>query len=157
MSGWWCDGTFHSRVRRNLRCVIRYLCCGAGGVEFGDVRSGDAGGAKGGLMSRLDQHVGRVQNKLALGRFINALAWATLIVSAAILVAIVIDKIIVLGLPARKVWIGIWSALGVASLGALAWAILRRPSRFAAAVAIDETLGLKEKFSTALYIRNSND
>ena len=37
-------------------------------------------------MSRLDQHVAGVQNKLALGRFVNALAWSTLIVAGAVLV-----------------------------------------------------------------------
>jgi hypothetical protein len=37
------------------------------------------------------------------------------------------------------------------------WAFLHRPSRKSAAVAIDEKLGLKEKFSTALYVRPSSD
>ena len=36
-------------------------------------------------------------------------------------------------------------------------AIIRRPTRRQAAVAIDEKLGLNEKFSTALYVRSSQD
>src|SRR2546430_11463771 len=36
-------------------------------------------------------------------------------------------------------------------------AIVNRPSRKAAAVAIDQKLGLREKISTALYVRNSTD
>jgi hypothetical protein len=71
-------------------------------------------------MSRLDQHVAGVQNKLALGRFVNALAWTTLIVAGAVLVAIAIDKIIVFGIDPKKVWISIASAAGAALVAAMA-------------------------------------
>jgi len=38
-------------------------------------------------MSRLDRHVAMVQNKLALGRFVGALAWATVFWAAAVWVS----------------------------------------------------------------------
>jgi hypothetical protein len=106
-------------------------------------------------MSRLDQHVAGVQNKLALGRFVSALAWTTLGVSAAVLIGVLVDKIARVHPPKPAIWMA--SALGAAAIAALVWAIIRRPSKQDAAVAIDERLGLKEKFSTALYIRKSDD
>src|SRR5690242_5435598 len=102
-------------------------------------------------MSRLDQHVAGVQNKLALGRFVHALAWTTLGVAGAILIGVLVDKIARVAPPKPAIWMA--SALAAAAIAALVWAILRRPSKQDAAVAIDERLGLKEKFSTALYIR----
>ena len=39
----------------------------------------------------------------------------------------------------------------------MGYAIWRRPTKYQAAVAIDEKLSLQEKFSTALYIRPSSD
>src|SRR5436309_976395 len=50
-----------------------------------------------------------------------------------------------------------WCGLGATVVGSLAYAIWRRPSAKQAAVAIDEKLALKEKFSTALYVRPSAD
>src|SRR5207342_641617 len=47
--------------------------------------------------------------------------------------------------------------VGVCALISALWAGLTRPSREQAAVAIDEKLRLKEKFSTAIYVRPSSD
>ncbi len=106
-------------------------------------------------MSRLDQHVAGVQNKLALGRFVHALAWTTLGVAGAVLVGVLVFEIAQIYPPKPVIWMS--SALAVAAIVALVWAIMRRPSKYDAAVAIDERLGLKEKFSTALYIRSNDD
>ncbi len=106
-------------------------------------------------MSRLDQHVASVQNKLAFARFIEALAKATLVFAAAVWVAILVDKLFRVRPPQYQIWL--WSGLGATVLAAIIYAIVRRPSRSAAAVAIDQKLALKEKISTALYVRPSND
>ncbi|MCS7033368.1 MAG: hypothetical protein NZ561_05150, partial [Phycisphaerae bacterium] len=50
-----------------------------------------------------------------------------------------------------------WAGLGTAILAAGVVGVLRRPSALAAAVAIDEKLRLKEKFSTALSMRSAKD
>jgi chemotaxis protein histidine kinase CheA len=106
-------------------------------------------------MSRLDQHVAAVQNKLALSRFIEALAWAMLVFAALVTLDIVVARAFHIQFPHPKIWF--WSAAGVATLVAMFWSIAKRPTRESAAVAIDEKLGLREKISTALYVRGSND
>src|SRR5215218_704484 len=106
-------------------------------------------------MSRLDRHVAAVQNKLALGRFLSALAWAVLIYLALIEVAILVDRIVRVHPPRPMIWV--WAGLGVAVVSAIVYALVKRPTRHEAAVAIDERLALKEKFSTALFVRPLKD
>jgi len=65
------------------------------------------------------------------------------------------DRLLRLALP-RPWWWVIGGAV-VAVVGGIAWAMWRRPGAHDAAVAIDVRLGLKEKFSTALYVRSSDD
>jgi len=62
-------------------------------------------------MSRLDRHVAMVQNKLAMGRFLHALAWASVAFAAAVWVGIVVDRVFRLRPP--HMWIWIWSGVGV--------------------------------------------
>src|SRR3982750_787386 len=103
-------------------------------------------------MSRLDRHVAMVQNKLALGRFVSAVAWASVFWAGAVWLGIVIDRLF-RGRPiGAKWWIG--GGLAGCALIATVYALIRRPTRHDAAVAIDEKLALKEKFSTALYARS---
>jgi len=104
-------------------------------------------------MSRLDQHVSKVQNKLALARFVVALSWTLLFAAAAVTVGILIDRAFHVR-PPKYMWF-IYGATGAAFVVALVYAIVRRPSAKSAAVAIDEKLGLKEKISTALFLRSS--
>src|SRR6185437_7574194 len=106
-------------------------------------------------MSRLDRHVSMVQNKLALRRFVQAMAWAGIVFLAAVLLGIVIDRVFGVRLPRLAIWV--WSGAAACVLGALIFALVRRPSKLDAAVAIDERLALKEKFSTALFARSMKD
>src|SRR5690242_5467474 len=106
-------------------------------------------------MSRLDRHVASVQTRMSLGVFLRALAWAGIAFALVVWAAIVIDKLVQVKLPRQMIWF--WAGIGVTVAGALAYTIWRRPTRRQAAVAIDEKLALKEKFSTALYVRPSKD
>jgi len=106
-------------------------------------------------MSRLDQHVASVQNKMTLVRFVDALARTMLIVACALLAGILVYKLFQVGPPKASIWI--WSGLSAAFVAAIVWAMIRRPGKHAAAVAIDQKLSLKEKLSTALYVRPSGD
>jgi hypothetical protein len=106
-------------------------------------------------MSRLDRHVAMVQNKLALGRFLHALAWAGLVYASAVWVAILVDRVFHVRPPRPDVWL--FAGAGAALLAALGYAMWKRPTPQQAAVAIDAKLALKEKFSTALYARPLND
>src|SRR5690606_32020889 len=106
-------------------------------------------------MPRLDEHVTRVRNRLALGRLLDALAWASVGLAAAIVLGMI--AWILVGLrPPRVDWF-IYAGIAAGVIGSIAWALLKRPSAHDAAVAIDRELGLKEKFSTALYARGNPD
>jgi hypothetical protein len=111
-------------------------------------------------MSRLDRHVATVQTKLFLRRFFNALAWSSLVLAAVTLLAVVINfffRIFTDYMPNfPKFWVLIGGGIACVAIS-LAYAMVRKPSREQAAAAIDERLRLKEKFSTAIYVRPSSD
>ena len=104
-------------------------------------------------MSRIDSHIDHVQRQLILDRFIDFLARSFFVLGILALVVVVMDRIIHLGLPPQMAWVG----LGMVMVAAIVLTVMHRPSKQAAAVAIDEKLGLKEKFSTALSVRKMND
>lgn len=106
-------------------------------------------------MSRLDQHVSAVQTRMMLSVWLRALGWAGIVYAIVVGAAVLIYKLVQLSLPHQSVWF--WTGVGVTIAVSIAYTILQRPSRRQAAVAIDERLALKEKFSTALYARSSND
>ncbi|HEY7087785.1 MAG TPA: hypothetical protein VH518_06820, partial [Tepidisphaeraceae bacterium] len=106
-------------------------------------------------MSRLDDHVSAVQNKLALGRFVQALAWGCLAFAGVVLLAVAVNILFQLHPPKPLLWL--YGGAGVTALVAMIYAATKRPGAREAAVAIDEKLGLQEKISTALYIRPSDD
>src|ERR1700722_142235 len=102
-------------------------------------------------MSRLDHHISAVRNKLTLGIFLDAWAWTGLLLAVLVLIAIIGQRVLdrAIAHPGALFLIGI----GATTLGAWIFSVTRRPSAETAAVKIDEALGLKEKFSTALYAR----
>ena len=106
-------------------------------------------------MSRLDQHVAAVQNRLAMDRFLRALAWTGLIGVIVLLMMILLDRAVQWHPPRSSVWLE--AGLVAAVLAAAIYAVRRRPSAHQAAVAIDTKLGLNEKICTALYARSSTD
>ncbi len=108
---------------------------------------------RGATMSRLDRHVGRVRNKLALELFLSALGATLAGLCGLLLLGVAVDRLTHVGVP--RPWAWVWGGLGLAVVGAVAYAASRRPGPHAAAVAIDRQLGLAEKFSTALYARGA--
>src|SRR5690348_16361396 len=65
-------------------------------------------------MSRLDNHVRAVQNRLALLRLVEALVWAVLAFAAGFALMVVVDRAVRVSLP-RPVWF-FWGGVGVAVL-----------------------------------------
>ena len=104
-------------------------------------------------MSRLDLHVMAVQRKLVLATFVDWLANCLFVLSILVLLTVLFAKFVPVVVPLKVLWIG----LSVAALAAAIIASATSPTRYSAAVAIDAKLGLKEKFSTALYVRGVND
>jgi hypothetical protein len=106
-------------------------------------------------MSRLDSHISSVRNKLALTVFLESLAMAGMGLAVVLLIAIVGQKVLDRELSHGMILLGV--GLAGAVVGAWIVSLIRRPTSEQAAVKIDETLGLKEKFSTALYARDMSD
>ncbi|MGE5611908.1 MAG: hypothetical protein ACM359_21860 [Bacillota bacterium] len=104
-------------------------------------------------MSRLDSQIAAVQRKLTLGLFIDWLAVSGLVLAALLLLTVLVEKATHVAIPAKALWV----AVGLTVVAALIVAIQHRPTEKAAAVAIDERLALKEKFSTALSVRHMKD
>ena len=106
-------------------------------------------------MTRLDRHVSTVRGRLALAIFVEAVAWALLALAAAVFVAIAAQRLLAFTIARPELWLA--GGAGVAVLAAAVYAIVRRPGPHGAAVAIDRELGLQEKFSTALHVRETAD
>src|SRR5207248_9087734 len=71
--------------------------------------------------------------------------------------AVLVDKFSqILPPDFRYRWV-ILGGIGFCAVISGIWAFAKRPSREEAAAAIDEKLRLKEKFSTAIYVRPSSD
>jgi hypothetical protein len=90
-----------------------------------------------------------------LGRFTELLAMALVAAVAAAWVAVVVQRLADVQLRGGQWWL--LGAVAGAVLMAFVVALLHRPTAHDAALAIDERLALKEKFSTALYARGQAD
>jgi len=106
-------------------------------------------------MSRLDRHVSAVRSRLATTIFLEALAWSSTGVAGVAVLGILVARFTTWAPPKPMLWL---AAAGVAAVvAAVSYMFMRRPSELDSAVAIDEKLSLKEKFSTALSVRGSAD
>src|SRR5271154_996324 len=106
-------------------------------------------------MSRLDSQVLAVRNKLALSLFLQGWVTAGFGLSVVILATIVGQRVLDRSLP--HAGLTLWIAIFVTGVAGLVYTIIRRPSEQLAAVKIDQVLGLKEKISTAIYVRPLDD
>ena len=106
-------------------------------------------------MSRLDYHVAKVQGKMLLTGMLHALAWSLLVYAGVVWLVILGTRLFGFEISHPRIWLA--ATLGAVAIATVVYAFVRKPTREAAAVAIDERLGLKEKFSTALYVRQSSD
>ncbi|MCC6239940.1 MAG: hypothetical protein IT448_06560 [Phycisphaerales bacterium] len=103
-------------------------------------------------MTRLDEQINHVRNKLTLQQFVSGAGWLSMVL-AGVAVSIVVFWIVTgLSLPHLRWFIGL--AVAIVVVGAVIWAGMRRPSALSTAVMIDQKLGLQEKFATAIFIRN---
>ena len=106
-------------------------------------------------MSRLDQHVQAIRNRFLLQGLFNHLAQLLLWVSCVLIVVVLLTRVLAVALPAKAAWAaGIFAGTFLAS-----WimANIRQPSLLATAMKIDDRLGLKERYSTALSSRGESD
>ena len=106
-------------------------------------------------MSRLDSHIASVRAKLGFDLFLGAWARA-LLGGAAVATAYVLVRTFTPWRLPREAAFG-YGVLGLTVAWGLIVALRRRPDPLAAATAIDDRLGLAEKFSTALHARGQTD
>ncbi|HEV8293506.1 MAG TPA: hypothetical protein VGP94_16335 [Tepidisphaeraceae bacterium] len=104
-------------------------------------------------MSRIDSQVSAVQFRLTLSVLVEWLAIAAFALATGTLAIIIIERLFHFGIPPVTFWVG----LGLVGLIAIVATFMRTPSRQTAAVALDDKLDLKEKFSTALSVRTIQD
>lgn len=104
-------------------------------------------------MSRIDSHVSAVQFRLTLSILVEWLCVAAFALAAGTLLTIIVERIFHFGIPPVTFWVG----MGLVALIAIVMTLVRTPSRETAAVALDDKLDLKEKFSTALSVRAMQD
>lgn len=106
-------------------------------------------------MSRLDQHISTVRNKLALSLFLEAWARAGIALGVLVLIAVIGQRVFDrwLARPGMFFWTGVL----VTAIAAWVYSLARRPTAESAAMRIDQVLGVKEKYSTALYARALDD
>src|SRR6476620_10700153 len=77
--------------------------------------------------SRLDRHVAMVRNKLALGRFVSAVAWTSVIWAGAVWLGLVIDRLFRVRPIGARWWI--WGGLAACAVVAMVYALIKRPSQ----------------------------
>ncbi|HEX8323937.1 MAG TPA: hypothetical protein VF595_08485 [Tepidisphaeraceae bacterium] len=106
-------------------------------------------------MSRLDDQITRVRNKLTADLFLQAWAQALLNAAAVALAYVLVRTFTPWRLPYE--WRFLIGLLAATAAWGLFVALRRRPDALTAATAIDGRLNLHEKFSTALHARQSND
>ncbi len=106
-------------------------------------------------MSRLDRHVAAVRQRIALQDFLVLAAKALLVAGVAALLYVLVARLVAVRLIGEPYWM--LGLVAVALIVAAVWALARRPDLPTAAAAIDERLGLKDKFGTALAFRNTRE
>jgi hypothetical protein len=82
-------------------------------------------------MSRLDDHVSAVRNRLALRLFVVALGWSSAIYALLVLLAVLADRVFLLRLPQPMLWL--YSGAAAAVVAALGYALHKRPDEHEAA------------------------
>jgi hypothetical protein len=105
-------------------------------------------------MAAFERHLRRARLRCGVNLLLECLAVALLAAGAAAAVALALDKAFAFG------WVSPWTVGALAALtvvgAALAW-LRAMPDRMAVAVMIDERLGLRERFSTALAMASSEE
>jgi hypothetical protein len=106
-------------------------------------------------MTRLDRQIATVRSRLIIGAFLRAWARGLLLLGVAVWLAVIGEKILDRAVPHQlKIF---YIGIAITAAAALIWSLARRPTAKTAAVTIDLALGLKEKYSTALYARRMAD
>ncbi len=105
-------------------------------------------------MTTFERNVKETQWRLGVNDWFSALGWSLVSGTVAWCIIVLADKLFGLSLPLLYICLGL---VAVALIGASIWVSLRRHDRIAAAAALDEAAGLKERTSSGLYCLDSED
>lgn len=105
-------------------------------------------------MTGLDQIIAGARRRLWLNRWITQLGWTLAGAAALWLLVLLVDRLFALSLPLGTTAAGL---AGLAFLGSVAWLLITRESRLAAAMALDVSADLKERISSSLACADQND
>jgi hypothetical protein len=104
-------------------------------------------------MDKLHRHIAAVRRALACRVLADSLGWSLAVVAAAALLAVILQRLLHISLPMGLLWAG----LALAVVAATVRTLFKAPRSHEAAIAIDQALGLQERFSTALHVGQSTD
>ncbi len=102
----------------------------------------------------LHAQVARARRRLWFNRWLNLLGWSMAIAAGAFVVLVLVERVTVLGIPLEVIALVLTVA---AALGSVVWLSITRDSATAAAAALDEAIGLRERVTTSLYCTDSSD
>lgn len=105
-------------------------------------------------MSLIDQRISSAQWRLWVNRYLRNLGTCLLWAGLAWIVAVLVRKVFGINIPLQH---AAWISAAAAALASLVWLILTAEDRFTAAMALDQAGSVKERLSTALYLRASAD
>jgi hypothetical protein len=100
----------------------------------------------------LDQQVHRVRRRLFLQQLLTYLAWSLVAALVASAVWFLVQPLVIQDAAPWLRWTVLGCALGMAVLGSVALALLKAPSRIAAALSLDERFQLRERVTTSLTL-----
>ncbi|MCA9254573.1 MAG: hypothetical protein KDA33_03005, partial [Phycisphaerales bacterium] len=104
-------------------------------------------------MSHLDREVRRLQRRLWLNRWLNSLGWC-LVIGIGLWIALwVPHRLFSMKWPMDTVALGMLGGVLVASI---IWLMARREDRLAAASALDQAAGLRERTSTSVALQGDS-
>ncbi len=104
--------------------------------------------------NELDRHVTRARRRLWLNRWLRLLGWTLTGGAVAFIGIVLVERLCHLGIPFFHVTGGV---AGLALLGSLVALTISREDRVAAAAALDQAAGLRERVTSGLYCAGQED
>jgi hypothetical protein len=105
------------------------------------------------LQSAVERSVRKAHRRLILQRLVNALVAGWVAAGVIGLGWVLAEPWVLESPPDWLRWAVLGGAAGVGTVAAILWAVLTAPSRSAAALEMDTRFGLKERVTTALYLK----
>lgn len=104
--------------------------------------------------TELERQVNRARRLLWLNRWLRQFGWAATIGGLGFIITVIVQRLVYPGIPLTTI-AGV--LVGLVAAGSLVWLAIRHEDRVAAAEAIDEAAGLRERITSGLYCMGDED